>query len=147
VIGVLPSGDKISNMKPLGDRVLIKVGPAAAGACKPAPAPRLARWRQQPASAFSYCVALLQQAAKAEPLAGSQSPQQAQVSCSRASQHCAGCGQDALFGWQQIATAVLRLGSSCCCMSACLCRRLSHPCLLLACFLLLCHRRLPTLVL
>jgi hypothetical protein len=30
VIGVLPSGDKISNMKPLGDRVLIKVRPAAA---------------------------------------------------------------------------------------------------------------------
>jgi hypothetical protein len=29
VIGVLPSGDKISNLKPLGDRVLIKVGSAA----------------------------------------------------------------------------------------------------------------------
>jgi hypothetical protein len=30
VIGVLPSGDKISSLKPLGDRVLIKVGDAVA---------------------------------------------------------------------------------------------------------------------
>lgn len=30
VIGVLPSGDKISTMKPLGDRVLIKVRRPAA---------------------------------------------------------------------------------------------------------------------
>lgn len=26
VIGVMPAGDKIANLKPLGDRVLIKVG-------------------------------------------------------------------------------------------------------------------------
>jgi hypothetical protein len=34
VIGVLPSGDKISSLKPLGDRVLIKVRPAAMSACQ-----------------------------------------------------------------------------------------------------------------
>lgn len=33
VIGVMPSGDKIADLKPLGDRVLIKVRRPAAAAC------------------------------------------------------------------------------------------------------------------